>query len=128
MKPLNFINLFSHDIERLGNFYQTVFELTQVEERTPVYRGYIAGGITLSISAWSIYDLLSLTPHLPEHGDQAALTFVTDDAADLQATLDRALALGASMVREPFRTSYGFMMAVLRDPDGNPVRISYSLG
>jgi predicted enzyme related to lactoylglutathione lyase len=41
--------------------------------------------------------------------------------ADLQASLDRSVALGATLVAEPFDVPGGPTMAGITDPEGNPL-------
>ena len=43
--------------------------------------------------------------------------------ADLRASLDRSVSLGATIVAEPFDLPAGPTLAGIRDPEGNPVML-----
>ena len=58
--------------------------------------------------------------------EQAVLGHLQDQpvqVADLRASLDRSVLLGASVVAEPFDVPGGPTLAGITDPEGNPVML-----
>lgn len=53
-------------------------------------------------------------------GERAGVTLYVQ-VADLRASLDRSVALGATIVAEPFDVPGGPTLAGITDPEGNPV-------
>ena len=125
MNLLMQVSLFSEDFVPLSEFYRDLFGLTEVEElRSDVFRGYMSGDVLIGFSALAAYEMLDLEPRRAGDGDQTAFTFKLDTKADLDACIDTAKARGATLVKEQFTTYYHWYMAVLRDPDGNAIRLA----
>ncbi|PZQ88689.1 MAG: glyoxalase [Leifsonia xyli] len=126
MIEISYVNIISSDIDRLGKFYSTLLELEEiVESRTDLFRGYKAGTASLGISAEGAYDLLNLTKQQGS-GERNLLTFNVPSPKELRALTEKAQKLGGSLVKAPFETYYGWFQSVLRDPDGNAFRLSFS--
>lgn len=49
----------------------------------------------------------------------AVVNLVVASDADVQATVDRAVAAGATLVQEPHRPPHGGVSALIGDPEGN---------
>ncbi|PYD71541.1 VOC family protein [Novacetimonas hansenii] len=125
MITLAYTNIFTADIDRLANFYGELFGLDEiVESRSPLFRGFTAGGSSIGFSAPGAYDLLGLSPQ-EGPGDRVLQTFDAPDADTVSTLTEKAIALGATLVKEPFKTYYGWFQSVLRDPDGNAFRINF---
>lgn len=126
MIKISFVNIISSDIDRLGHFYSSLLGLEEiVESRTDLFRGYRAGDASLGISAEGAYELLNLARQ-DGAGERNLLTFNIDTAKELRALTDKAQELGGTLVKAPFETYYGWFQSVLRDPEGNAFRLSYS--
>lgn len=125
MNLLMQVSLFSEDFVALSEFYRDCFDLTENESlRSDVFRGYMSGDVMVGFSALAAYDMLGLTPRGAGDGDQTAFTFQCDSKEALDAIVDKAKGLGATMVQAQFMTYYNWYMAVLRDPDGNAIRLA----
>lgn len=128
MAALSYTNIFTDDIDRLANFYSAVFGLKEIiESRSPIFRGFLTEGSSIGFSAPGAYDLLGLSPQV-ELGDRVLQTFDVEDEEQVLAFTEKAKALGATIVKEPFATYYGWFQSVLRDPDGNAFRINFRGG
>lgn len=124
---LNF-NLFCRDIEVQMQFYRDVLGLEErVDLRSPLYRALAVRDIEVGFNALDAYDLLGLADRQPR--GEACLpvvgyaTFMTDTPEDVDAATERAKALGAAVVKAPYRTYYGDWQVVLKDPEGNVFRV-----
>lgn len=125
MNLLMQVSLFSEDFVTLSEFYRDCFDLTENEGlRSDVFRGYMSGDVMVGFSALAAYEMLNLEPRKPGEGDQTAFTFQCDSKAALDAIVTKASGLGATMVQDQFMTYYNWYMAVLRDPDGNAIRLA----
>jgi predicted enzyme related to lactoylglutathione lyase len=117
MNLLMQVSLFSADFVALSEFYRDVFDLPEnVGMRSDVFRGYMSGECMIGFSA--------LAERKAGEGDQTALTFRFDTKAALDAAIGTAVDKGATLVKPQFMTYYGWYMAVLRDPDGNALRLA----
>ncbi|EJU14418.1 hypothetical protein LH128_03579 [Sphingomonas sp. LH128] len=124
MVALAYTNIFTADIDRLAEFYGTLFDLAEItESRSPIFRGFITECSSIGFSAPDAYDLLGLEPQTTA-GDRVLQTFDVGSEAEVRELTARATKLGAAIVKEPFATYYGWFQAVLRDPDGNAFRIN----
>ena len=127
MKPLMQVSLFARDLEGLSGFYRDLFDLPEVTSlRSPIFRGYMAGEVMIGFSAFDAYGMLALDERKEGDGDQTALTMQLATQDEVGALHDRAVAAGARSLKEPFDTYYGWRMAVIRDPEGNAIRLAHA--
>lgn len=125
MASLVYTNIFTDDIDRLATFYSELFGLQEiVESRSPIFRGYTTGGSSIGFSGPGAYELLGLVPQ-EGPGDRVLQTFDVAGEEEVRTHTGRAVELGATLVKEPFKTYYGWYQSVLRDPDGNAFRINF---
>lgn len=125
MNLLMQVSLFSETFIELSEFYRDLFDLEEVESlRSEVFRGYMSGDVMIGFSALAAYEMLGLEERKPGDGDQTALTLKFTSKEDLETCLARANERGATVVKDPFMTYYHWYMAVLRDPDGNAIRLA----
>lgn len=125
MATLSYTNIFTDDIDRLADFYSELFSLDEIEEsRSPIFRGFVAGGTSLGFSGPGAYPLLGLNAQTVP-GDRVLQTFDVESQDEVRALTEKALELGATSIKEPFATYYGWFQSVLRDPDGNAFRINF---
>lgn len=125
MNPIMQVSLFSEDFIALSEFYRDVFDLSENESlRSDVFRGYMSDDVMIGFSALAAYEMLGLEPRKNGEGDQTAFTFKFDSKAELDTAVATAVTRGASLVKEQFMTYYDWYMAVLRDPDGNALRLA----
>ncbi len=59
--------------------------------------------------------------HIRASGRSGVTLFV--QVADLRASLERSVSLGATIVAEPFDAPNGPTLAAITDPEGNPVML-----
>ncbi len=125
MNLLMQVSLFSEDFITLSEFYRDLFDLTENESlRSDVFRGYMSGDVMVGFSALAAYEMLGLEPRKAGEGDQTAFTFQCESKEALDAIVEKAKAMGGTMVQEQFMTYYHWYMAVMRDPDGNAIRLA----
>lgn len=125
MTDLSIVTLFCRDIGKVGDFFCDLFDLTDGEGRTETFRPLRAGPLMIALSDWSVYAILGLDAPHEQGGDAALLTFDAGSRDDLHDLFERAKTLGAVVVKDPFVTSYGWYQAVIRDPEGHPVRLNF---
>lgn len=125
MASLAYTNIFTDDMDRLADFYRDTFDLEEIaESRSPIFRGFRTGAASIGFSAPEAYGLLGMIP-MEGKGDRVFQTFDVDAPEMVRTLTRRAIALGATIVKEPFDTYYGWYQSVLRDPDGNAFRINF---
>lgn len=125
MAVLAYTNIYTADIDRLADFYSALFGLEEyMESRSPIFRGFAAGGTSLGFSGPGAYELLGMVPQTTP-GDRVFQTFNAESPDEVRNLTIKAADLGATIVLEPFETYYGWYQSVLRDPDGNAFRINY---
>ncbi|MBL3701803.1 glyoxalase [Sulfitobacter sp. BDSS02] len=125
MNLLMQVSLFSEDFITLSEFYRDLFDLTENESlRSDVFRGYMSGDVMVGFSALAAYEMLGLEPRKAGEGDQTAFTFQCKSKEALDVIVDKAKGMGGTMVQEQFMTYYHWYMAVMRDPDGNAIRLA----
>lgn len=125
MTALAYTNIFTENVDRLAEFYSSLFDLAENNEsRTPIFRGFVTKGSSIGFNAFEAYELLGLTP-LKDLGDRVFQTFDVDSDEAVRQLTARVLELGGTVVKTPFKTYYGWYQSVLRDPDGNAFRINY---
>lgn len=125
IKPtLNWINIFARNLIDLPKFYCELFELTEIDYmRNSVFRGFDTGASALGFLAPDVYDILELdSPH--DVGVGFLLNFEAASVEQVDALIAKAVATGATLVKEPYHTHYGWYQAVLSDPEGNIFRIN----
>src|SRR6218665_2283436 len=106
MPALAYTNIFTSDIDRLAEFYGTLFDLEEnVARRSPIFRGFFAGGTSLGFSGPGAYELLGMEPQTAP-GDRVFQTFDVDTPEEVQGFTDKARSLGGTVVLEPFATYY----------------------
>jgi predicted lactoylglutathione lyase len=123
---LSYVNVATHDLDRLPRFYIDLFGFEEVREaQTPIFRALLTGKTTIGFNAASVYPSLNL-PLPPETADgpKLLLTFDVDSAAEVDRFIDRAVELGAKLVKPAYRTSYNYYQGVLLDPEANGFRIN----
>lgn len=125
MNLLMQVSLFSRDFVALSEFYRDLFDLPEVEAlRSDVFRGYRSGEVMIGFSDYAAYEMLGLEERETGEHDQTAFTFQCETKESLDACLDKALGMGGTLVKEQFTTYYHWYMAVIRDPDGNAIRLA----
>jgi predicted enzyme related to lactoylglutathione lyase len=121
------VNLFCADPERLMAFYRDLLSLPENQAaRSPIYRALRLGSAELGFNKTDAYALLNLAERVPgDRGVRAYATFVTGDAAEIDALAARLVELGGKIVKPPYRTYYGAWQAVAEDPEGNVFRLNH---
>jgi catechol 2,3-dioxygenase-like lactoylglutathione lyase family enzyme len=127
MVALSFASLLVRDIDRVADYYRSVFGLTEVDElASPHFRGLRLGGTILGFSGPHAYELLKIERPTADHVSvHSFLTFETEDTGEVDRLTARALECGGTLVSEPGDTYYGAWQSVLADPEGNVFRINH---
>jgi predicted enzyme related to lactoylglutathione lyase len=128
MAHLSYVNVFTHDLQALPDFYKTVFGFTEIEAiRSPIFRGLDTGKSCLGFNAQAAYELLQIPDQSDTRGVKFLLNIDVDSVADVDRMVPVAVAHGAKLVKAPYKTYYNWYQAVLYDPEGNVFRINHML-
>lgn len=124
-----FVNLFCHDIAAQLAFYQALLGLPEaVHSHSPIYRAVETEHFQFGFHAQAAYGVLALADRRPADVATAPVTgyatFMLDTPADVDATAQRAVALGGRVVKAPYPSYYAQWQAVLADPEGHVFRLS----
>jgi predicted lactoylglutathione lyase len=128
-KPtLAYINVFARDIVALSQFYIDAFGFTEIEKmRSPIFRGLNAGHSNLGFNAHDAYGLLNLDAFSEVSGVKFLITIDVASMAEVERLTPKAVALGAQLVKPPYKTYYNWYQSVLLDPEQNVFRINHIL-
>ncbi len=122
---LSWVNVFARDLEALPAFYMDVFGFDEIDEmRNPVFRGLDTGRSALGFMAPEVYGILQLDGHEQDEGIKVLLNVDVASVAEVDRLTPVAVAHGATLVKAPAMTSYGWYQAALLDPEGNVFRIN----
>ena len=128
MAELSYVNVFARDIEALSRFYIDLFGFTEIPEiRSPIFRGVATGKSCLGFNALDAYGLLKLDAYADTKGIKFLLNIDVDSTAEVDRLVPEAVAKGARLIKEPYKTYYNWYQAVLLDPEGNVFRINKML-
>ena len=109
---LDTVIIFSERMEDLATFYQQLLQLGPYQ-RSPGHLGQNVGPVYIGFD--QVDDPGDATP------SRVTLWFAVDD---LQATFERAVALGARVRYPPAEKPWGARLAAVLDPDGNLLGLS----
>lgn len=124
---LGAVTFFAQDVDALAAFYAQAVGLAQTVDDSPRYRELSGGGARIGFAFSGAYALLALDEERAPTGLRTVLTFDIDDPAAFDAAVARAVNSGATLVKPPYETHFGQIMAVFRDPEGNAFRFSSAL-
>ena len=125
MATMDYVNVFAQDIEKLAQFYITVFGFEEIEEmRYPIFRAVKAGRVNIGFNALDAYDLLELSAHKDTSGIKFLLNFTCASKREVDEIAQKAQSLGAVAIKKPYKTYYNWYQAVLLDPEGNCFRVN----
>ncbi len=122
---IDMYSLFCCDIDAQMNFYRNVFGWTEhVEGRSPIFRGLHAENILIGFHAPEARSLLGI--ELTEaRGLAGFITVQVSELEDVSALAAKAETLGGQIVKAAFATYYRQWQALLRDPEGNLLRLAH---
>jgi catechol 2,3-dioxygenase-like lactoylglutathione lyase family enzyme len=119
---LDMIGLVATDLPRTLAFYRALgLDLPPGADTAQHAEVTLPGGLRL---AWDTVDVVrSFDPgwQPPAGGHRAALAFLCDDPADVDATYARMVDAGFTGHVAPWNAAWGQRYAVLQDPDGTAV-------
>lgn len=125
---LSYVNVFARDVRKLSAFYMTVFGFTEIKEiGSPIFVGIATGQSCIGFNAYDAYELLKLEQHSPATGVKFMLNIDVANAAEVDSVTQQAVAEGATLVKAPYKTYYGWYQSVLLDPEGNAFRVNVVL-
>ena len=121
---LTYVTFLARSVDTLAEFYIDGLGFEEVvASRDPRYREVVAGTAKIGFAHQGAYTVLALEDEANPTGTRGVLTFDVGRRADVQPAVDRALAHGATLVKPPFDTLFGQHLAVIRDPEGNVLRL-----
>src|ERR1700712_772691 len=104
---LSYVNIFARDIVALSQFYIDVFGFTEIEKiRSPIFRGLDTGQSSLGFNAQDAYGLLKLDAFSQTSGIKFLLNIDVASMAEVDRMTPKAVALGAQLVKPPYKTYY----------------------
>ncbi|MGW0038075.1 VOC family protein [Gordonia sp. NPDC003376] len=122
---LNWVNIFARNLEDLPRFYSELFGLNEIEYmRNSVFCGYSTGASALGFLAPEVYDVLELEAYRDQSGAGFLLNFETHSVEEVDRLVGVAVTAGATLIKGPYETGYGWYQAVLTDPEDNIFRIN----
>lgn len=126
MNPtLSYVNVFARDVAALSSFYSDVFGFREIESiRTPIFRGLDTGKSSIGFNAPDAYGLLQLEEFADTTGVKFLLNIEVSNVDEVDRLVPVAVANGAKLIKEPYKTYYNWYQAVLFDPEGNVFRIN----
>jgi hypothetical protein len=126
MAELGYLNIFAEDIAKLAGFYADVFGFEEiVASRTPIFRGLRTKKANIGFNAHDAYGLLNLQKSTNGTGIKSFTTFDVDNVEEVDRLTPIAVEKGATLLKAPFTTYYGWYQSVLLDPEGNAFRINF---
>src|ERR1700746_606477 len=126
MAELGYLNIFADDIAKLAGFYADVFGLEElVASRSPIFRGLKTGKANIGFNAHDAYELLNLQKPTDRTGSKSFMTFDVNSVEEGDRLTPIAAEKGATLLKAPFTTYYGWYQSVLLDPGGNAFRINF---
>lgn len=126
---LSYLTFLARDVAALAQFYVDGLGLEEVESsRDQRYREVRAGGCMIGFAYEAAREMLNLGHEANPTGIRSVATFDVGSVAAVAPAVDRAVAHGALLVRAAVDSAFGQHQAVLRDPEGNPFRISAAVG
>jgi len=127
MVELGYLNIFARDIAKLASFYAEVFGLDEVvASRSPIFRGLKTKKANIGFSAYDAYELLNLPRSTDGIGIKSFTTFDVGSVEEVDRLTPLAVEKGATLLKAPFTTYYGWYQSVLLDPEGNAFRINFA--
>ena len=128
MSTLSYVNVFAKDIEAQNVFYRDLFGFKEIPEiRSPIFRGLDTGKSCIGFNALDAYELLHLDDYSDTQGCKFLLNIDVDSKEAVDQYVPKAVAAGATLIKEPYETYYHWYQAVLLDPEGNVFRINTML-
>ncbi len=122
---LTYVTFLARSVDTLAEFYVGGLGFEEVTaSRDPRYREVKVGNTMIGFAHQGAYAMLALEGDANPTGTRGVLTFDVGRRADVQPAVDRALANGATLVKPPFDTPFGQHLAVIRDPEGNVLRLA----
>ncbi len=128
MGKLTYVNLFAKDLDGLSGFYRDVFGFPEIPHmRNSVFRGLDAGASCIGFMAPEVYGVLELEGRESYQGVRHLLNIDVENELEVHRLTEVAVNKGASLVKAPYQTSYGWYQSVLLDPEENVFRINMVL-
>ncbi len=126
MAELAYLNIFADDVVKLAGFYVDLFGFEKIlARRTPIFRGLKTDKANIGFNADEAYELLNLKKSNDRSGNRSFVTFDVDSVEEVDRLTPIAVEKGATLLKAPFTTYYGWYQSVLLDPEGNAFRINY---
>lgn len=125
MPYLSYVNIFAENIVSLSSFYMNLFDFKEIVEiRSPIFRGVSTGKSAIGFNAYDAYELLGVLEEKDATGIKFLLNFDVDSECQVSMLTEKATGLGASLVKNPYKTYYNWYQSILKDPEGNLFRIN----
>ncbi|MFC0204632.1 VOC family protein [Novosphingobium soli] len=125
---LVYVTFLARDVAALAQFYVDALGLEEVlASRDERYREVRGGGCMIGFATQAVRPFIKL-PEIEPVGTRAIVTFDVGTVAQVAVMAARAVAQGATLVREGQDTFFGQHQAVLSDPEGNVFRLSAASG
>ena len=116
-----YVTLYTSDVEELADFYTAVFGFDRRYEGTSSVELNAGQQLILGISEEGYLMEVAGLDHLPpSHNNRCSTTFQVED---VDRCSEAAMAMGATILKEPHDTDWGMRSCWLRDPAGHLIEI-----
>jgi predicted enzyme related to lactoylglutathione lyase len=113
------IRIFTHDVDRLTHFYETVTGITAARP-VPIFAEIRTGAGTIAIASPETVAMLGEHAPKPGSNDTIIVEFLV---TDVDAEFTRLRHVLENVVLEPTTMPWGNRSTLFRDPDGNLVNL-----
>ncbi|KPL69241.1 hypothetical protein SZ64_14700 [Erythrobacter sp. SG61-1L] len=121
---MTYTTFFTRDVNRMADFYVAI-GLEEIESsRSEFYREVSAGGAKIGFAGQAAYTNLNIPDDANPTGLRNILTLDVGTPDNVGPTVDKAVAAGGELVKPGFETTFGQFLAVVKDPEGNAVRLA----
>ena len=121
---MTYVTYLTHDVNRMAEFY-VALGLEEIEaSRSEYYREVSAGHVKIGFAPQQAYTTLNLLGDIEPTGLRSVITLDVGSPADVPLAADKAVEAGGKLIQPGFETTFGQFLAVVKDPEGNAVRLA----
>lgn len=124
---MTYTTYFTRDVNRMAEFYVAIGLEEIVASRSDLYREVSAGAVRIGFAGQAAYASLNLADDADPTGLRGAITLDVGMPEDVGSAVQQALDAGGTLAKPGFETSFGQFLAVVKDPEGNAVRLAAAI-
>ncbi len=121
---LTYTTFFARDVNLMADFY-VALGLKEIEtSRSEFYREVKAGDAKIGFTGQHAYETLGVPDDTDPTGLRSVITLDVGQPENVEPVVEKAIAAGGALAKPAFETTFGQYLAVVRDPEGNAVRLA----